>query len=209
MISFSHFKYWERDVCIEGKMWRPIPLFSYKRRRCSFLGVHLFGRNSYSSLAHTPSSPLRHVLVFFVLVFACPCDPVFVIACEVASSWWLCSSSSWCSSARAQCSMLETCLSVWGMHVYIHYFWGNIDPKWKQFAINKRDSWNSPDWSGRKWWNNIDPQCVLSMWMLIHQIRYCYLCFSCRPPNAACYMSLRSSNQGLSIACLCAQFRFR
>ena len=68
-------------MCIEGKMWRPIPLFSYKRRRCSFLGVHLFGRNSYSSLAHTPSSPLRHVLVFFelVFVFACSCASEFVV----------------------------------------------------------------------------------------------------------------------------------
>ena len=79
----------------------PPLLFSYKRRtrglilgellreeetivifvlRALHLYCHHFGEK-LSSLAHTPSSPLRHVLVFFelVFVFACSCASEFVV----------------------------------------------------------------------------------------------------------------------------------
>ena len=76
-------------------MWRPLPLFPYKRRRgASFWLLHFLGEGKLLLfLISTPSSSRVRVRAF-------------VVARVLASSWCSCSSSSWCSSARARWSTL-------------------------------------------------------------------------------------------------------
>ena len=159
MASFSHFKNWERDASINALMQNvaPSPVVFLKKEGL-ILPPPFWGENSWSSLAHTLSSPLHHhahLLHISVCVHVpvqlcaprCPCGYEFLVFMLLIFLVFECS---W-SCSRVDVVEL-TDFIIWGLSAWYHDQCSMLVFCW------------SSRWCGCIWW----------MWSLCYTIFFPY-----------------------------------